>query len=81
VQAFANGRASPGTTAAMREVAATGVPIALTSRVPEGRVMIRDQGLVIAAGDLSAQKARVLLMLALGKTTDAAELRRIFATY
>jgi L-asparaginase type II len=81
VQAFANGRASPGTTSAMRDAAAAGVPVALASRVPEGRVMTRDQGLVIAAGDLSAQKARVLLMLALGKTTDAAELRRIFATY
>jgi L-asparaginase len=81
VQAFANGRASPGTTAAMLEVAAAGVPIALASRVAEGRVMDRDQGLLIAAGDLSPQKARVLLMLALGRTRDAAELRRIFATY
>ena len=53
VQAFANGRASPGTTAAMRDVAAAGVPIALASRVSEGRVMARDQGLVIAAGDLA----------------------------
>ena len=81
VQAFANGRASPGTTAAMREVAASGVPVALASRVPEGRVMTRDQGLVIAAGDLSPHKARVLLMLALGRSKDAAELQRIFAAY
>jgi L-asparaginase len=81
VQAFANGRASPGATAAMRDVAAAGTPVALTSRVPEGRVMVRDQGLVIAAGDLSPQKARVLLMLALQKTKDPVELRRIFATY
>jgi L-asparaginase len=81
VQAFANGRASPGTTAAMREVAAAGTPVALASRVPEGRVMTRDQGLVIAAGDLSPHKARVLMMLALERTRDAAELRRIFATH
>jgi L-asparaginase len=81
VQAFANGRASPGTTAAMREAADAGIPVALASRVPEGRVMTRDQGRVIAAGDLSPHKARVLLMLALERTSDPAELRRIFATY
>jgi L-asparaginase len=34
VQAFANGRSSPGTTQAMRDVAAQGIPIALASRVP-----------------------------------------------
>jgi L-asparaginase len=81
VQAFANGRATPGTTAAMRDVAALGIPIALASRVPEGRVMDRDEGLVIAAGDLSPQRARVLLMLALGRTRDPVEQRRIFTTY
>jgi L-asparaginase len=81
VQAFANGRASPGTTAAMREAAAAGIPIALASRVPEGRVMTREPGMVIAAGDLSPHKARVLLMLALERTGDPAELMRIFATY
>jgi len=81
VQAFANGRASPGATAAMRDVAAAGVTVALASRVPEGRVMDRDQGLVIAVGDLSPHKARVLLMLALGRTRDPQELRRIFSTH
>ncbi len=81
VQAFANGRSSPGTTQAMRDVAAQGIPIALASRVPEGRVMYRERGLVITAGDLSPQRARVLLMLALLRTSDAAELRRIFTTY
>jgi|Marorgknorr_s2lv_3_1036020.scaffolds.fasta_scaffold257340_1 L-asparaginase/Glu-tRNA(Gln) amidotransferase subunit D len=43
--------------------------------------MYREQGLVIAAGDLSPQRARVLLMLALLRTSDDAELRRIFTTY
>jgi L-asparaginase len=83
VQAFANGRASPGTTAAMREVAAAGTPVALTSRVPEGRVMNTSRGndLVIPAGDLSPQRARVLLMLALLKTEEASELTRLFRTH
>jgi len=35
----------------------------------------------IAAGDLSAVKARILLMLALTKTSDAAELQRMFSEY
>ncbi len=35
----------------------------------------------IAAGDLSAVKARVLLMLALTKTSDAADLQRMFEEY
>jgi len=82
VQAFANGRASPGTTAAIREATEAGVPVALASRVPEGRVMDpQSRGLVIAVGDLPPHKARVLLMLALETTRDANELNRIFRTY
>lgn len=82
VQGFANGRTSPATTAAVRDIAAAGVPVVLASRVQEGRVMgNRGEGLVIAAGDLPPHKARVLLMLALARTRDAAALRRIFATY
>jgi L-asparaginase/Glu-tRNA(Gln) amidotransferase subunit D len=41
----------------------------------------RGNDLVIPAGDLSAQRARVLLMLSLVRTKDAAELKRIFTTY
>ncbi|MGH7347367.1 MAG: asparaginase, partial [Candidatus Rokuibacteriota bacterium] len=82
VQAFANGRASPGTTAAMREATEAGIPVALASRVPEGRVTDpQSRGLVIAAGDLPPHKARVLLMLALKTTRDANELNRMFRTY
>jgi L-asparaginase type II len=82
VTAFANGRTSPATTAAVREVAAAGIPIVLASRVQEGRVMgDRGEGRIIAAGDLPPHKARVLLMLALAHTRDAAELRRIFETH
>jgi L-asparaginase len=82
VQAFANGRASPGTTAAMHEAAEAGIPVALASRVPEGRVMDEpSRGLMISVGDLSPPKARVLLMLALEKTRDAEELNRLFRTY
>jgi L-asparaginase len=82
VQAFANGRTSPGTTDAMRKATEAGVPVALASRVPEGRVMdTQSHGLVIAVGDLPPHKARVLLMLALTTTRAADELNRIFRTY
>jgi L-asparaginase len=82
VSAFANGRMSPATTAAVREVAEAGTPVVLGSRVQEGRVMgNRGQGRIIAAGDLPPHKARVLLMLALARTRDPAELRRIFETH
>jgi L-asparaginase len=81
VSAFANGRTSPNTSAAVREVTEAGMPVVLGSRVQEGRVMGNRQGRVIAAGDLPPHKARVLLMLALARTKDPAELRRIFETY
>ena len=55
-----------------------------SSRVGNGRVIGRkeydDLGMV-AADNLSAQKARILLMLALTRTRDITEIRRIFAEY
>lgn len=81
VQAFGGGRASPG----MREaIAEAGIPVVLTSRVPEGRVLSTmsdaDSG-VIAGGDLPPHKARVLAMLALAKGAGAVELQRLFTTH
>jgi len=55
-----------------------------SSRVGNGRVTATTQfeelG-VIAADTLNPQKARILLMLALTKTTDLREVRRMFAEY
>lgn len=81
VQAFANGRTSPAMTAAIGDVSAAGIPVVLASRVQEGRVMSRGDGLVITAGDLPPHRARVLLMLALARTRVADDLWRIFKTY
>jgi L-asparaginase len=81
VQAFANGRTSPAMTAAIQDVSAAGIPVVLASRVQEGRVMSRGDGLVITAGDLPPHRARVLLMLALAQTRTAEDLWRIFLTY
>ena len=55
-----------------------------SSRVGNGRVTATaqfDELNVIPADTLNPQKARILLMLALTKTADAKELRRIFAEY
>ena len=64
-----------------------GVPVVATTRAGSGRVSgARDPSAAVAprrvvGGDLSAVKARVLLMLALTRTTDAAELQRMFEEY
>jgi L-asparaginase len=55
-----------------------------SSRVGSGRVVAREEydamGM-IAADNLNPQKARILLMLALTKTRDLDEIRRMFAEY
>ncbi|MEP6783174.1 MAG: asparaginase [Acidobacteriota bacterium] len=55
-----------------------------SSRVGNGRVIATaeyDALNVIPSDTLNPQKARILLMLALSKTTDAKEIRRIFSEY
>jgi len=55
-----------------------------SSRVGNGRVIGRDEydslGM-IPADTLNQQKARILLMLALTKTTDRKQIARMFAEY
>ncbi|WP_291986444.1 asparaginase [Luteitalea sp.] len=73
-----------------------GVPVVATTRTGSGRIAgprrpagpgaAAPQGPPgmaprIAAGDLSAVKARILLMLALTKTSDSADLQRMFSEY
>jgi L-asparaginase len=88
-----NGFAFGGTptadqTAALREAGEHGVAVVLVNRggggrVPGGSSPYGDrQRLPFVTGDnLSAQKARLLLMLALGKRSDTADLQRIFDSY
>ena len=51
-----------------------GIMVVRGSRTPDGRV----NG---GVDTLPAHKARILLMLALNRTTDPAEIRRIFSEY
>ncbi len=63
---------------------AKGTVIVRSNRTGSGRVPAREEydslGM-IAADNLNPQKARILLMLALTKTTDPKEIRRIFDEY
>lgn len=82
--AFAPG----GVTAREREALDTtfeaGVVTMMSTRAGSGRVVEAEGNRpvgIIPADNLIPQKARILLMLALTRTQDPAEIRRIFATY
>ena len=76
---------SSPTLEAVRKVRAQGIPVVTSSRVLTGRIVplyannidLLDIGAVLA-DNLSPQKARVLLMVAMTKTRDTEELRRYF---
>jgi len=57
------------------------IPVVVTTRTGSGRIAGGGRGNSIAGQDLSPIKARLLLMVALTKTADPVELRRIFAEY
>jgi L-asparaginase type II len=71
---------------AVRQSAARspGTVFVRSSRVGNGRVVGRaelDELGIVPADNLSAQKARILLMLALARTSELHELRRMFSQY
>ncbi|HEV7801131.1 MAG TPA: asparaginase [Burkholderiales bacterium] len=69
---------------AAKKASASKVVFVRASRVGNGRVIPRkeydDLGM-IAGDNLNPQKARILLMLALSKTSDLKEIRRMFEEY
>ena len=79
------GHVSSKTLEAVREVRARGIPVVVSSRVPTGRIVpmyannieLQELG-CIEADNLSPQKARILLMLAMTRTRDATELQAYF---
>ena len=81
VIATAGAGAMSGTQAeGVRYATSKGVPVVITTRTGSGRIA-GGRGATIPGEDLAPIKARILLMLALTKTTEAAELRRIFREY
>jgi L-asparaginase type II len=69
---------------ALINVARSGIPVVAASQSPRGRVMARriftDHGFIVS-DNLSPRKARILLMLALTRTRDAAQIQRMFNDY
>jgi L-asparaginase len=80
---FAPGSPTPEQRAAFERAAKSGIVVVQCSRAT-GRVAprrrLRESG-IVAGEDLSPQKARILLMLALSTTTDIAKIQRTFQTY
>jgi L-asparaginase/Glu-tRNA(Gln) amidotransferase subunit D len=83
VRTFAGGRMSAGMSAGLAAIADLCIPVVLASRVPKGRIVSPpsyDFPVIIANGQQD-NKARILLMLALTKTSERPEIQRIFDTY
>ena len=81
---FAPGSPTPQQRTALERAAKTGVVIVQCSRAASGRVAprrrLRESG-IVAGEDLSPQKARILLMLALSTSADITAIQLAFSTY
>jgi L-asparaginase len=81
---LAPGIPSPLERIALERARDAGVVVVQSSRAGSGRVALRrylDEACMVAADNLNPQKARILLMLALGQTSDIGEIRRMFTVY
>jgi len=81
---FAPGFTSPAEAEALRDAARQGVVVVQSTRAGSGRTFrstrIREAGFLIA-DNLTPQKARILLALALARTSSHDEIARMFRTY
>ena len=75
---------SPGNRAAVKDARTKGVVFVQSDRKGSGRVLnstnVEETG-VVTADNLNAQKSRMLLRLALTKTSDPKEIQRMFEEY
>ncbi len=81
-----NGSVAAPVVPALRQLRASGTQVIRAARVPDGFVLRNaeqpdDQYDWVVAHDLRPQKARILAMVALTKTSDSKELQRIFWQY
>ncbi|MBL9189040.1 MAG: type II asparaginase [Opitutaceae bacterium] len=75
---------SPSFAKAIALAQSKGVVVVQSDRKGSGRVLLSERSAgrgIISADNLNGQKARILLRLALTKTTEAKELQRIFNEY
>jgi L-asparaginase/Glu-tRNA(Gln) amidotransferase subunit D len=84
IAGFPTGSGTPAMDEAVKRVVAKGIPVVMTHRGGMGRVIDTrpsEARPLIWGDNLTPQKARILLMLALTTTKDPAELQRIFQRY
>ena len=84
IAGFPTGSATPAMEQAMNRAAARGIPVVMTNRGGTGRITDtrgKEARPLIFGDNLTPQKARILLMLALTTTRDPAEIQRIFQKY
>jgi L-asparaginase len=82
IAGFASGSPTPAMEETIDELAGKGVPIVLSQRAGMGRVKpSKTRPRLIAADNLTPQKARILLMLGLTKTKDPEELQQMFQEF
>jgi len=84
IAGFPTGSGSPAMDEAVKRVAAKGIPVVMTNRGGMGRVTdtrAKEARPLIWGDNLTPQKARILLMLALTTTKDPGEIQRIFQMY
>ena len=79
-----SGGSPPQFMAALKEVSDAGLPVVIATQTGSGRVMqtrrFTEDGYIVA-DNLTPKKARILLMLALEKTKDKAEIQRMMLAY
>ena len=84
VAGLGSGAMTPAMEAALVKAAAQGMPVVVSSRTGQGRVVMtpkKEEAGFIVADNLTPQKARVLLMLGLTRTREGTELQRMFNEY
>ena len=78
VAGVGRGGVAPAQGPALRRARDKGVIVVTSTRTGSGMVPVGTRG-NIGSGDLNPQKARILLMLALSRTSDTLQVRKIFA--
>ena len=84
IAGFPTGSGTPAMDEAVNRLVAKGIPVVMTNRGGMGRVIdtrAAEKRPLLWGDNLTPQKARVLLMLALTRARDPTELQRIFQTY
>ena len=72
------GGLAPAQSDALRRARQRGVVVVVSTRTGSGRVPVERNDGMVGSGDLNPQKARVLLLLALSRSSDVREVTRAF---